>query len=170
MKKSIFLITLLISFYSLTASAQRTDSPPTAMPGLEITRTKLFDTFKKNQLDYVFNQGKDINGLPCYNAADTLNTTVQIVGKENDLRLAECLYKLINNQDKNSLALTKLGAFIYSFAYKAGTDWYLTQLKVMSTHPDTPYTVSKNFNFARTIKLTYVPMPRSLTVTVTPFD
>ncbi len=162
-KISFMTIVLVLTF--LSGHAQ--DGPPPAvMPGLEINRSVLIKKIEALVPDLAFKQEKDVSNLPNY-MATTSKTAVQLLGKEDELKLAKWTCVISKDTVVNKSIIKPMSGFASILGEEQGLDWFNEQLTKINKYPLKAFIDRKTFNYNRKGELKYDPVNHVLTLFIT---
>jgi hypothetical protein len=178
-KVAVSIIAILVLYLAsspLYAQNQSKDSTikykegPTLQP-LEIadpvnSRSGLMAFIRPLDSDFVFKQGANVDGLEEFSATDRYNTSVEIIGSENDIKTVKWTIRFTANRDVNIKETFRLANFLDIVAGSEAVDWLSNQHKNnLAAHPLDDYTETKEFG-SRKIKFDYLPRLRYTSMTV----
>ena len=171
--KSIF-IGLLTLFSFLTASAQHHEDPPTIVsrldppsikPGLEIHRDTLIKKIAESDKDFIFKQEKKLNNLPNFIAVDANKSSVQLIGKTDELVMAKWTFVFTPDSKINMTELEKMAWFTYLMGYTNGKNWFLEKIAEVNKDFNKDFSDVRSFDYNRKGEFKYTTHPKTLTLT-----
>lgn len=118
--------------------------------------------------DFVFKRIKDVDGQHDYYANDSYNTSVEIIGEENNLVMIQWTFRMIpNNSPATHLEINRMGGFARGIGGKDGFDWLSNIYLKFKDKPLTGYSETKQLYLGRVAKFVYSPQLRKMTLTIT---
>jgi len=137
-----------------------------ADPSLSM-RSGLIPLLTNIDSDFVFKQGPDVDGLPMYSATDRYNTSVEIIGTDNDIKIAKWTATFTSNRDVNIKEVFRMASFVQLMVNQEAVQWFSDQFKNnIKDHPLDDYTETKEFIKGRKIRFDYNPRLRKTSMTV----
>jgi hypothetical protein len=118
--------------------------------------------------DFVFKQGADVDGLPEYLATDRYNSSVELIGTDNDVRIIKWTAAFNLNRDVNIKEVIRMANFVQTMENQEAVQWFSDQFKNnIKDHPLDDYTETREFVKGRKIRFDYNPKLRRTSMTVT---
>lgn len=163
---------LFFCFFVLTAftsvvKAQRTDDPPTVKEGMQISRSYLIKQIQSSDSSMVFKQNIDVNSQPHFIGVDKDGTSVQLFGKEDELRRAVFTFKFTLNHDVNLLQYKRMAYFTFLLAGKQAISWLEECSAEFAKNPKKSFYKTKSFDFNRNGFYRYELADKGIVVTFT---
>jgi len=119
--------------------------------------------------DLVFKQREDAGGQPDFYASDRYNTSVEIVGREENMTMVQWTFRMIipNNSVATHLEIDRMGNFVGTMGGQEGYDWISNVYKNFMNKPLADYMETKELHLNRIAEFKYQPQLRKITVTIT---
>ena len=163
--------TLAFLFALMSVNAQIREDPPAVKeilsfkPGLQITRDTLIKRLLEADKTLIFKEGNEINNLPYYSATTLTNSTIQLIGKPNELIMAKWRFAFTPDEKINMGEFEKIAWFTLMIGEKRCLDWYLASFVEINKNLAKLYSDEKELYANRIAKLVYDPQGKTLTVT-----
>lgn len=158
------LIYLLLLFSFLTTRAQQSGPPPTIKAGLEVDRSVLIKKVTDHDSTMVFKQQSDLDGLPDFIGIDKYKTSLQLIGKEDELTVAKWTFAFSTDKSTILKEIDNIGYFVFVMGEQQGVDWIREMLTKITNDHYKPISEIHSFNFDRQAQFKYDPQSRLLSL------
>jgi hypothetical protein len=160
-----FILTVILTAACAFCFAQ--NGPPPTVKELMVAdprvaglgnRTLLKRYLCSSDSDFVFQQMKDVDGHSDFYASDRYNTSVEIVGDENDTVMIQWTFRMIfNNGQAMHLEVNRMGYFAGFIGGKEGYDWFSSLYLNFKDKPLSHYAATKQLAYNRFADFKYTP-------------